>query len=165
MPKPPPRVQPTVHSPRVPTSLPTSPPSAQPKTLFPTMAGYEEKHRAILPYKPTSTPPKKALSISTNSQSWHPRSHTRTQRRPISQHSQQSPDTHHHTRGNTGLHQQTSQATSSHHVARHTDSSPPRCYRPSLTNPQANSWKCVTSSSTLSTKNSGAICAQRNLPV
>ena len=56
---PPPRVQPTVHSPRVPTSLPTSPPSAQPKTLFPAIAGYEEKRRAILPYKPTSTPPKK----------------------------------------------------------------------------------------------------------
>jgi hypothetical protein len=55
----PPRVQPTVHSPRVPTSLPTSPPSAQPKTLFPAIAGYEEKRQAILPYKPTSTPPKK----------------------------------------------------------------------------------------------------------
>ena len=58
-PTPPPRVQPTVHSPRVPTSLPTSPPSAQPKTLFPAMAGYEEKRRAILPYKLTSTPLKK----------------------------------------------------------------------------------------------------------
>jgi hypothetical protein len=43
----------------VPTSLPTSPPSAQPETLFPAIAGYEEKRRAILPYKPTSTPPKK----------------------------------------------------------------------------------------------------------
>ena len=43
MPMPPPRVQPTVHSPRGPASLPTSPPSAQPKTLFRAMAGYEEK--------------------------------------------------------------------------------------------------------------------------
>jgi hypothetical protein len=60
---PPPRVQPTVHSPRVPTSLPTSPPSAQPKTLFPAIAGYEEKRRAILPYKPTSTPPKSFVDL------------------------------------------------------------------------------------------------------
>jgi hypothetical protein len=55
MPTSPPRVQPTMHSPRVPTSLPTSPPSAQPNSLFSAMADYEEKHRAILPYKPTST--------------------------------------------------------------------------------------------------------------
>jgi hypothetical protein len=55
MPTPPLRVQPTVHSPRVPIFLPTSPPSAQPTPLFPAMAGYEEKSRAILPYKPTST--------------------------------------------------------------------------------------------------------------
>ncbi len=75
---PPPRVQPTVHSPRVPSSLPTSPPSAQPKTLFPAVAGYEERRyeqgdpyqstkvsspsavkpytQAILSYEPTSTP-------------------------------------------------------------------------------------------------------------
>ena len=51
---PPPRVQPTVHCPRVPTSLPTSPPSAQPKTLFPAVAGFEEhRYEPGSPYKST----------------------------------------------------------------------------------------------------------------
>ncbi len=44
MPMLPPRVEPTVHLPKVPTSLPSSPPSARPKTLFPAVTGYEEGH-------------------------------------------------------------------------------------------------------------------------